>query len=216
MQNNITTFLDDAGNVEEFAHRYFEYLASLLAQLDTSAIAKFIKELEVARQEDRTVFVVGNGGSASTASHLATDFSWGTRMGQEPGRARVMALTDNAALLTAVANDTAYADIFVSQLRMLYRPGDVLIVISASGSSPNVVRAAEWVKAQGGKVLGLLGFDGGVSKELCDVAVHVRTPKGEYGPVEDIHLMLEHVMTAWLRRRAETAHPPRKSVAARS
>ena len=200
--NNITNFLRDAANAEEFVGRYFAYMAELLSRMETATIAAFIGELETARVGQHTVFVAGNGGSASTASHMATDLSFGTRMGGLSPPFRVLALTDNAALMTAAANDECYEDIFVSQLRIHYRPGDYLVVISASGNSTNVLRAAQWVRGQGGRVLGLVGFDGGMLKDLCDVLLHVRTPKGEYGPVEDLHLMLNHVVAAWLRHRA--------------
>lgn len=200
--NHLMTLLNQTQSPEQFAERYFGYLSTLLQRLDLSAIAACIGVLETARQEQRTVFVAGNGGSASTAGHMATDFGCGTQIACPSAPLRIIALTEQTATLTAVANDRDYADIFVSQLRLLSRPGDLLIVISASGNSPNVVSAASWVRAQGGKVLGLLGFDGGKLLDLCDVAVHVKTPPGEYGPVEDIHLMLNHLMTLWLRHRA--------------
>ena len=204
--DHLTTFLGQAQSPEQFAQRYFSYLSTLLQRLDPSAIAAFLGVLETARHEQRTVFVAGNGGSASTAGHMAADFGCGMQTaGAQP--LRILALTEHTATMTAVANDRDYADVFVSQLRLLYRPGDVLIVISASGNSPNVVAAASWVSAQGGTVLGLLGFEGGKLLELCDVAVHVKTPPGEYGPVEDIHLMLNHLMSLWLRHRAAALEP---------
>ena len=202
MVNHLTTLLDQAQSPEQFAERYFGYLSTLLQRLEPSAITAFIRVLETARQEQRTVLVAGNGGSASTASHLATDFGYGTQAACPSVPLRMIALTEHTATLTAAANDRGYAEIFVSQLQLLYRPGDVLIVISASGNSANLVCAASWVKAQGGTVLGLLGFDGGKLLKICDVAVHVSTPPGEYGPVEDTHLILNHVISAWLRHRA--------------
>lgn len=199
--NNVTALLHAARDAEQFAKSYFSYVATLLNQLDTTAVASFIRELEAARAAQRTIFITGNGGSASTASHMATDFGFVTRAATQVPPVRVCALTDNTALLTAVANDTAYAEVFVAQLRIHYHPGDLLIVVSASGNSPNVVAAAKWVKERVGKVLGLIGFDGGALKALCDVSLHVKTPVGEYGPVEDIHLMLNHLIAAWLRSR---------------
>jgi len=116
-----------------------------------------------------------------------------------------LALTDNVPLITAIGNDDGYENIFVNQLRVHYREGDKLIVISASGNSPNVVRAAEWVKQKGGRVIGLIGFDGGKLKEICDIIIHVETPKGEYGPVEDIHTILDHLVANWLQYRLKKA-----------
>ena len=120
-----------------------------------------------------------------------------------PGSAssQTRSMVANAAALTAIANDRSYGDVFVDQLAIHYRPGDKLIVISASGNSLNVLAAARWVKERGGRVIGLVGFDGGELLSLCDVALHVRTPKGEYGPVEDIHLMLNHLVAAWFNHR---------------
>jgi len=101
--------------------------------------------------------------------------------------------------MLAVANDTGYENIFVNQLRIHYRKGDKLVAISASGNSPNVVVAAEWVKKQGGAVIALVGFDGGKLKEIGDVVVQVKAVKGEYGPVEDIHMILDHLVSYWLQ-----------------
>lgn len=199
--NNITALARDARDARDFATGYFRYVSTLLAQLDTAAIATFIDELETARRHEQMVFVAGNGGSASTASHMAVDFGLGGLAGNGTAGLRVLSLTDNASALTAIANDRSYRDVFVGQLATHYRPGDKLIVISASGNSPNVVAAARWVKARGGRVIGLVGFDGGDLLTLCDVALHVRTPKGEYGPVEDIHLMLNHLVAAWFNHR---------------
>jgi D-sedoheptulose 7-phosphate isomerase len=103
--------------------------------------------------------------------------------------------------MTAIGNDTGFENLFVSQLRIHHRPGDKLIAISASGNSPNVVRGAEWVKDRGGRVIALVGFDGGKLKGLADVVIHAETPKGEYGPVEDIHMILDHLVYTWLLKR---------------
>lgn len=197
----LDEMLTAARSPQEFASIYLRYVAVLLGQLDPSEIAAFVDRLERARREGRTVFLAGNGGSAATASHMAIDLGVADRFGT-PGPLRALAVTDSTPMLTAIANDFSYADVFVRQIEVHYRPGDVLVAISASGNSPNVVAAAEWVKTRGGVVLGLTGFDGGRLKVLCDVAVHVRTPGGEYGPVEDAHLILDHLVTLWLRRNA--------------
>ena len=189
-----------------FAVGYFRYLNELMRNLNVADIEDFMYGLEVARVNNQTIFVVGNGGSASTASHIANDIGMALEKVKNPGEPfRVMALTDNAALITALGNDYGYEEVFVKQLAIHYKEGDMLVVISASGNSPNVVKAAEWVRTRGGKVLGLLGFDGGVLQSKCDVAVTAKTPKGEYGPVEDVHLILNHMFTAWLQFRYRNA-----------
>lgn len=201
--SNVERLARESADAAQFAGAYFNYLAKLMGELDTKAIAEFIAQLEHARQHDNTVFFVGNGGSASTASHMANDFGIGVRTGEDVKPFRALALTDNVPAMTAIANDEGYQNVFVSQLRIHYRPGDMLVAISASGNSPNVVAAAEWVGKRGGKVIGLVGFDGGRLKTLCDLLIHARTPKGEFGPVEDIHMILDHLIYTWLRNRTQ-------------
>ena len=94
-----------------------------------------------------------------------------------------------------------FEDIFIRQLQTVYKPGDRLIVISASGNSENVIATAKWVKHRHGKVIGLVGFDGGKLKDYCDILIHIETPKGEYGPVEDAHMVLDHLISTWLHYR---------------
>jgi len=196
--HNIETVAAEHKSVGEFSKAYFEYLNTILKGLDSAEIDACMSILETARQNNNTVFVVGNGGSASTASHMGIDLSGaGFKAGSERPL-RVLSLTDNAAAITALANDFGYEHVFSKQLALHYQDGDVLVVISASGNSQNVVEAAKWMHQKGGKVIGLLGFDGGKLKELCDGAVVARTPKGDYGPVEDVHLILNHVYTLWM------------------
>jgi D-sedoheptulose 7-phosphate isomerase len=113
---------------------------------------------------------------------------------------RAISLVDNQALLTAQANDEGYDSVFVAQLESLLRPGDVVLGITASGNSPNLIEAFSFARAHGAVTVGLLGFDGGRLRELSDVAVTVRTAKGEYGPVEDLHLVIDHIVTNYLAR----------------
>lgn len=196
--NNIETIVAQHKTAGAFSKAYFEYLNAILKELQPAEIDAFVAVLESARENDNTVFVIGNGGSASTASHMGIDLSGaGFKAGSERPL-RVLSLTDNAAAITALANDFGYEHVFSKQLATHYRKGDVLVVISASGNSPNIVEAANWMRQQGGKVIGLLGFDGGKLKELCNVSIVARTPKGDYGPVEDIHLVLNHICTLWM------------------
>jgi D-sedoheptulose 7-phosphate isomerase len=183
----------------EFARAYFAHLNASLTRIDTKAIGALIGEFVAARNEGRSIFVAGNGGSAATSSHMVNDLAADvTRKARLDVPFRVFALTDNAAVLTAIANDTSYESIFVNQLKAWYQRGDRLLAISASGNSPNLLRAAEWVRDHGGRVLSLVGFDGGGLQPLSDICVHVPTPAGEYGPVEDAHLVINHVISNWL------------------
>jgi len=202
--NTIDQLLAGGGDAAAFARGYVRYVADLLQRLDTAAIRRVADLLLEARNAGRTVYVAGNGGSAATASHWAIDLMHGTFA---PGGAplRAISLVDSPPGLTAVANDRSYADVFTAQLEKVLRPDDVLVVISASGNSPNVVSAVEYAGAHGATTVGVLGFDGGRLKTLCHYTVMVPTPKGEYGPVEDVHLVLNHILTMWLKSRFATA-----------
>jgi len=143
--------------------------------------------------------VVGNGGSAATASHMTADFQK-TVLGKEIGisrRIKAIALSDNVPVITAWGNDFGYDLIFSEQLRTLAEPGDLLIVITASGNSPNIVAALEAAKQLGVATIGLLGFQGGKSKALCDAPIVVESTN--YGIIEDAHSIFMHMMTAAMR-----------------
>ena len=169
----------------------------LISELDYEAIGDVVKCLCEARRRYSTIFFAGNGGSAATASHFAQDLA---ALGKKTGKRGFMAisLTDNLPAITASANDYGYDNIFTAQMRELFKKNDVLVAISASGVSPNVVKAAELAKRSGGITVCLVGFDGGRLAKMCDHCVHVRTGQGEYGPVEDIHMILDHMITAYL------------------
>ncbi len=200
MRNNIKSLLDSALSLREFSKGYFNYLKKLLDEIDLNSIVAFAKELEESRQSGNTIFFVGNGGSAATASHMVNDFGTDVKKITNTDKPfRVLSLSDNPAVMLAVANDSGYDKLFVNQIQIHYRPGDKLVAISASGNSPNIVAAAEWFKAKGGSVLSLVGFDGGKLKAMSDVAIHVKSGNGEFGPVEDIHLIMGHLISCWLQ-----------------
>lgn len=181
---------------ESFAQSYFDYLGELFTRMDLKQISTFIETLWQARERHARIFFIGNGGSASTASHFANDIDIGTRTWSKPFRA--VSLSDNMAVLTAIGNDYGYDEIFVRQLMTQMTAGDVLVAISASGNSANIIKAVEYANANGMVTVGLTGFDGGELKKTAQMSVHVPTRKGEYGPVEDIHLILDHLTTAFL------------------
>lgn len=188
--------------MKEFCEDYFRHLSELLNSLDLDKVAAFADELEMARQNDNTVFFIGNGGSAATASHMANDFGANINKGDVNAPSlRALSLTDNSAIMSAISNDDGYQNVFVNQLRIHYRPGDKLVAISASGNSPNVLLAAQWVKEKKGTVISLTGFDGGRLKEISDICVHVKTGEGEYGPVEDIHMIMDHLVVTWFQQK---------------
>lgn len=190
----------------EHASRYVTEVCGLLRGLDLDPVARFIDLLDEARRRGATVFFVGNGGSAATASHWANDLGIGTRVEGVAGF-RAVSLTDNVAVLSALANDFGYEEVFTRQLVGLFRPADVLVAISVSGNSPNVVRAVEWANAHGGMTVGLIGFDGGKLRTVCQLAIHAPGARGNYGPAEDVHLFLDHLVTGCLRQRLLDERP---------
>lgn len=195
--NDLDEIFSESQSGRDYAQRYISYLSELLRSLDVEAVEKTIAIFQKARSDGKTVFFVGNGGSAATCSHFAEDLAYGTwTQGKRPFR--VLSLADNIAYLTAVANDECYENVFVGQLRNLFDKGDVLVAISASGNSPNVIKAVEYANSNGGITIGMTGFDGGKLKGICHHCCHVRTTKGAYGPVEDTHLVLDHIISTYL------------------
>ena len=191
--NQVDSLWKTSATGAEFADGYLRYLTEVLALLDRNAIARMASVLLDARARNARIFFLGNGGSAATASHWVNDL---TRWRGRPFRA--VSLTENVAVLTAVANDHGYEHVFRNQLETLMGPGDVVIAISASGDSPNVLSAVEYANQNGAVTIGLTGFDGGRLKELAQVNVHAPTNPGEYGPAEDVHMVLDHLVTAYL------------------
>lgn len=171
-----------------------QYLRAQKAALDSisvQAVARLIETLRRALLEDRQIFVFGNGGSAANASHFATDLGKGAsdKLGR---RFRVLSLNDNVSWLTALANDYAYEDVFVRQLQNYARPGDVVLALSVSGNSPNVVKAVEWAKQNGLTTLALVGAKRGALAEAADEVLAIDS--GHYGRVEDAHMGICHML----------------------
>jgi D-sedoheptulose 7-phosphate isomerase len=182
----------------EFARAYLSYVQSVLQRIDVKEIGIFIRMLLDARERGATVYFIGNGGSAATASHFANDLSIGTNEYDKPFRA--VSLTDNMSIVTAIGNDFGYDEIFARQLRALGRRGDVVIGISASGNSPNLLKAFEYARAAGIRTVAITAFDGGRMKSVADQGIHVPTGLKEYGPAEDAHMVLDHLVSAYLTR----------------
>lgn len=181
---------------------YVGRLQQILDTLDLAAVERAAAAIIEAYDTHRTVFICGNGGSASTASHMAADLGKNT-VAAGKTRLRVLSLNDNMAWFSALGNDLGYDNVFVEQIANLLQPGDVLVAISASGNSPNVVKAAEFARTHGGKVVALVGFKGGKLKEIADVTVHLQSH--DYGPVEDGHLILNHMFVEAVRARIQAS-----------
>lgn len=184
-------------SISRLAYSYFSYLGHLIQDIDLSAIEEVVNHLRSAREREASVYIMGNGGSAANASHFANDLGKATKTAKMPP-VRVSSLTDNLSWLTALANDNGYEDVFTGQLDNYLRPGDVVIVISASGNSENLVRAVELARSRGATTIGILGFDGGVLRQMVDTPLFVPSTPGYYGPVEDVHMILQHVISSCL------------------
>lgn len=176
----------------QYAVDYLEKLKNVLAGIDTASIGTAVEWLREARNGGRTVFICGNGGSASIASHVTVDFVKGASCGR-PSRFKVMSLADNLATLTAYANDVNYESVFVEPLRNFAAPGDVLIAISGSGESPNVLRAVEYANSIGCRTIGMTRADGGKLRDL--VALHLGVPGRHMGRLEDGFMIIGHILT---------------------
>ncbi len=177
----------------EFVHEFLD----LLSHIDLDEVERVFHILRQARDQGGTIYLAGNGGSASTASHWANDLGKATKASQQ-NAIRVISLTDNVSWLTALANDEGYERAIAGQLENFAQPGDVLAVISASGNSPNLIRAVEMARDRSVVTVGILGFDGGALKALVDVALLLPSRKGAYGLVESGHGLLCHILSACL------------------
>lgn len=197
------TFPDDKfDDIGSFADAYFEQMANASASIDRSRLAQAGDVLEQTYSHDKTLFVCGNGGSAAIAGTFVCDHS---KLVQTDTNltARVTSLADNMSMITAIANDLSYDDIFLYQLKTLANFGDALLTISASGDSENVVRAATWARQNKMEVIAFTGFEGGRMADLATVHLHVQADN--YGVIEDVHQSLMHLLAQYIRQKHMSA-----------
>ena len=179
--------------MNEKINQYQQMLIQCIKDLNTSAIIDFIQLLQKARDEDKQIIIMGNGGSGATASHFAGDFNKGLSLGKPRElRYRVISLVDNSPTLLSLANDVSYDDIFVEQMKNFVCEGDLVVGISGSGNSENILRAVKFAKNQGATVVGLTGYDGGKLKELSDLNLHININNMQVA--EDMHMVLTHLI----------------------
>lgn len=179
---------------------YKKTINNVLETLDNNEIENFIEDIVDAYKNDKFVFVIGNGGSAANASHLAQDLAKGTRQSKEQKRRlKALSLTDNTAFITAQGNDEGYDSIFEQQLMTFAKPGDIVIAVSGSGNSPNIIKAIEWANNNGLKTIGITGFDGGKLKNMSHHSVNVVL--NDMCTAESIHTIIFHYIILELRER---------------
>ena len=180
-----------------FAEHYAGELGQAMRTVDLAAFDRASKVLADAYDRDAAVFVCGNGGSASIANHLQCDHVKGVRVGTEL-HTRVTSLATNVELLSAIANDIGYDAVFEYQLESLARPGDVLVAVSSSGRSPNIIRALAWAESNGMQTIAMTGFGGGDARTMAGVSIHVDA--ANYGIVEDAHQACMHLLAQYVRQ----------------
>lgn len=199
----LTTY----GTASAYGAEYFHTLAKAAQRIDLKQVDKAASILLNAVNAGNRIYSCGNGGSAAIADHLCCDVLKGVRTGTDL-KPDVTSLVSTVSLITAISNDIGYDAVFRYQLESIAKAGDVLITISSSGNSPNIVHAVEWAKANGVSTIALTGFEGGQSARLADVSIHV--PAENYGVVEDIHQSIMHMLAQYLRQ----AHMDPKAVPA--
>lgn len=185
--------------MESFVKHYIEDNLNLLKTLDAGVIAKIIAEFGYARDHGKRIYAIGNGGSASTASHFVVDMGKGASLGREK-RFKTIPLTDNVEWITALSNDVCYEDVFVEQLKNFAESGDVLLAISGSGNSENVLRAVKYAREVGCVTIGFTGFQGGKLKGMVDHCIVV--PSNHMGRIEDMHVILQHMICYYYMEQA--------------
>ena len=192
--------MDPIATTSGFSRFYSDYadkLNQILQLVDVRAVELFTRELLMARERNSQIFIFGNGGSAAAASHFATDLAK-QRFEDERSLFRVISLNDNAPWMTATANDFGYDKVYQNQLRNLLQPDDLVVAISSSGNSENIIRAVEYANDKGALTYGVVGFDGGKLKDTAQRQLYIPTKKGQYGYMEDVTGILSHMVSIYI------------------
>jgi len=187
--------LKNPNDAIEYFSEYSKRLQTILVDSEWTAVKQLAEDIQICWQEDRRVFLCGNGGSAGNAIHLANDFLYGIAK-HSGGGLKVLSLSDNPAVITCLANDLGYDQIFSEQLAVQAKKGDLLIALSGSGNSPNIIRVIEQAKVMGVKSYAILGFTGGKCKKLVDVPIHF--PINDMQIAEDLQIVVGHMLMQWL------------------
>src|ERR1041384_1476969 len=202
LEASVSTRSSLEDHLEASANSYTTRVAELIRQVPPESIAAVAQQINASRLAMQTIYTMGNGGSATTALHMTNDLSCATNGTPAAVATRAICLNSNISLFSALANDQGYEQVFARQLSSLLRDGDTVIGISASGNSPNCVNGLKYARERGGVTVGLLGFDGGIMKGLCDYSIHV--PCNDYRLVEDVHLAISHALSFCLMNAAKS------------
>ena len=205
--NAIEEIFNNAESPADYAQNYANHMCKVMEALDNDAVAELIGLVEAAAVEDKSVIICANGGSASVATHYVNDLSANSVIDGQPGY-RVISLTDNSSSLTALGNDASFDQVFEIQLKANMRAGDLVIFMSVSGNSPNLVRGIEYANANGAKTVACTGMMGGKLKDLAQLSIHTPSTADEYGPIEDIFSVIMHSVTSYIiqKRGRRLAH----------
>lgn len=195
--HQLAHMYQESSSTQDYLQSYTDRLSQLLKELDYAAVERIIDIFDTACRERKAIYFIANGGSAAVASHWVNDLVAGGYVEGQPSF-KCFCLADNVESVTALGNDAGFDNIFANQLKQRMEPGDVVYAMSVSGNSENIIRAMQVAKEEGGTTIGICGFDGGRLKDACDVALVIQTTKDEYGPVEDIFGILDHLVTGYL------------------
>ena len=199
--SNIKKIAVKSKTIVEFSNRYFDRLAKIYKSINKNKIKELEKKLQETRINGGNIFVFGNGGSSANASSMANDLGFDVLKKTALKKCfRVFSLNDNTSVLTAISNDVGFNQVFLGQLKIHFKKKDMVIILSASGNSNNLIKTVSWIKKNGGYVFSIVGFDGGKLKKISNNFIHIKSNYGEYGPVEDIQLIINHVLAHWFQK----------------
>ena len=182
--------------IKPFVKDYLTRLSQILDDIDADVVSDIVNTFEETIKNKSRIYILGNGGSAATASHIVNDLGAGLRR-RGIINFDVTSLGDNSPVITAIANDIGYENIFYMQMKGHINADDVVVAISCSGESPNIIKAVDYAKDLGCKIIGVTGFNGGYLKKISNINFHVDAPEGEYGLVEDAHMILDHIIYSY-------------------
>lgn len=195
--NKLQELYDNTNSPADYAMSYIQHMAQVVASLDPEAVAAMTNVISDVATNDKTLFLMANGGSAAVSTHWVNDLSANTVVNGQPGY-RVISLTDNASSITALGNDASFEEIFTIQLKANMRPGDVVLAMSVSGNSPNLVSATNWANDNGATTIACTGMDGGQLRQLAQYSIHIDSTKDEYGPIEDMFSVIMHIIQSYI------------------